>query len=64
MVSIRKSDNKICGMSRFYDINEKQNYILIGYTWIGVEYIKTGINRHNKYAMLKYAFEDLNVDRV
>jgi len=51
-------------MSRFYEISEKHNYILIGFTWIGVEFLRTGINRHNKYAMLKYAFEDLNVDRV
>ncbi len=45
-----------------YSSNHKQ--IEIGWTWIGKEYHRTGINRHSKYLLLKYAFETIKCNRV
>ena len=36
----------------------------IGGSWLGKEYRNTGLNRHAKYAMMKYAFEELNFERI
>jgi RimJ/RimL family protein N-acetyltransferase len=36
----------------------------IGGTWLGAPFRGTGINRHAKYLMLRYAFEEMGVVRV
>src|SRR5688572_18903212 len=36
----------------------------IGWSWLAPGYRSTGLNRHAKYAMMKYAFETLNFERV
>jgi N-acetyltransferase len=54
--------NEVVGSSRYYDFNEKENSILIGYTFIGRKFWGNGYNTVLKKIMLDYAFQ--NVDKV
>lgn len=59
---IDKASNKVAGSTRFYDYDEKENSILIGYTFYATEYWGKGINHAVKAMMLDYIFQF--VDRV
>lgn len=59
-----KYANSYAGCTRFYDIKKDQKTLKIGYTWYGNSFQKTGINRHCKFLMLSYAFEELEMKRV
>ena len=59
---IDKSNEKIIGSTRFYDYNENENSILIGYTFYATKYWGKGINSAVKKLMLDYIFQ--YVDRV
>jgi len=49
--------NEPVGSSRFYDYNESDNSILIGYTFIGRKYWGKGYNKVLKQLMMDYAFQ-------
>lgn len=59
-----KLKNQYAGSTRFYDINFYHKSCSLGYTWYGKDFRGTGLNRHCKYLLLKYAFEYLNLERV
>jgi RimJ/RimL family protein N-acetyltransferase len=52
--------NDVVGSSRFYDYDEKENSILIGYTFIGRKFWGSGHNKALKKLMLDYAFQFVN----
>jgi RimJ/RimL family protein N-acetyltransferase len=54
--------NEAIGTSRYYDYNEKENSILIGYTFIGRKFWGNNYNKVLKKTMLDYAFQ--YVDKV
>jgi len=54
--------NEAIGTSRYYDYNEKENSILIGYTFIGRKFWGNNYNKVLKKMMLDYAFQ--YVDKV
>jgi len=54
--------NEPIGSSRFYDYNEKDNSVLIGYTFIGRKFWSNGYNKALKKLMLDYVFQ--YVDKV
>lgn len=54
--------NEVLGSSRYYDYNETDNSILIGYTFIGAKFWGKGYNKALKKLMLDYAFQF--VDKV
>ena len=54
--------NETVGCSRYYDYNEEDNSILIGYTFIGTKFWGKGYNKSLKKLMLNYAFQF--VDKV
>lgn len=54
--------NETVGCSRYYDYNEEDNSVLIGYTFIGTTFWGTGYNKSLKKIMLDYAFQF--VDKV
>ena len=56
------STNEIVGCSRYYDCNEANNSVLIGYTFIGIKFWGKGYNKALKKIMLDYAFHF--VDKV
>ncbi|MFY7652039.1 MAG: GNAT family N-acetyltransferase [Chitinophagaceae bacterium] len=59
-----KITQKYAGSTRFYDINEKFQSLLLGYTWYGKKFQGTGINIHCKYLLLSFAFEKMQMERV
>lgn len=54
---IDKTNQKIIGSTRFYDYDEQENAILIGYTFYTTEYWGKGINHSVKKLMLDYIFQ-------
>lgn len=57
-------EGEIIGSTSYYDIDPDKLEMKIGYTWYNPAYWGQGINPVVKRLMLKYAFEDLNFDRV
>lgn len=63
--SIFDKDTKtVCGSTSYGNISFFDKRIEIGWTWLGSEYIGTGINRHAKFALLSFAFEVMKMERV
>jgi len=52
------------GSTRFYNIDVAAKSLMLGYTWYGKAYQRTGLNRHCKFLLLQYCFESLLVERV
>lgn len=63
-VTIRRSDNRVVGSTRFIDIRRPHRGLEIGWTWITPEAQRTAINTEAKYLMLKQAFEGWGALRV
>ncbi|MBL7815257.1 MAG: GNAT family N-acetyltransferase [Saprospiraceae bacterium] len=59
-----KQANLYAGSTSFYAVSNKDERIAIGATWIGKPFQRTGLNRHMKFVMMRYAFEVLNFERV
>lgn len=59
-----KQTNSYAGSTRYYDIQPIYKTLLLGYTWYGGDFQGTGLNKNCKYLLLKYAFEDLGMERV
>ncbi|MBS1746588.1 MAG: GNAT family N-acetyltransferase [Bacteroidetes bacterium] len=59
-----KKSNEYAGSTRFYDINLPFKTTQLGYTWYGKKFHGTGLNKHCKFLMLQFAFEDLELERV
>lgn len=54
--------NEVVGSSRFYDFDQNDKSVLIGYTFIGRKFWGKEYNKALKKIMLDYAFE--HVDKV
>lgn len=61
---IDKTSGKIAGSSSMGNISYHDLRLEIGWSWLGKDYRSTGINRHAKFSMMNYAFEQLNFERV
>lgn len=59
-----KLKNAYAGSSSFGAISNKDRRLEIGWTWIGKDFQRTGLNRNNKFLMLSYTFETLGFERV
>jgi len=57
-----KSSDEIAGSTRFYEFNEIDNSIFIGYTFYGTKFWGKGLNAEAKKLMLNYIFQF--VDKV
>jgi RimJ/RimL family protein N-acetyltransferase len=56
--------NKIIGTTSFYNISKPNKNTSIGYTVIGVEYLRKGYSYHSKNLMLNWCFYDMDFERV
>ncbi len=61
---IEKSTGRICGCTSLGSISFYDKRIEIGWTWLGKEFMGTGINTHAKFLLLQFAFEQLRFIRV
>ncbi|RZJ67448.1 MAG: N-acetyltransferase [Flavobacterium sp.] len=59
-----KATNRFAGSTRFYDMNFPNKSLQLGYTWYGIDFHGTGLNKHCKFLLLQYAFENLEMERV
>lgn len=59
-----KRMNEYAGSTRFYDIQLQHHTLQLGFTWYGKKFQGTGLNKHCKYLLLKFAFEQLGMKRV
>ncbi|UTX48802.1 GNAT family N-acetyltransferase [Chryseobacterium sp. MA9] len=59
---IEKATGDVLGSSRYYDFDEEDNHIFIGYTFYGTKSWGKGINPQVKKLMLDYIFQF--VDKV
>ncbi len=63
-VTVDRQSGQIAGSTRFRLIDSANRSVEIGGTWLGASFRGTGLNRHAKYLMLRYAFEEMRVIRV
>jgi len=61
---IEKSTDKIAGSMSMGNISMHDLRLEIGWSWLGKNSRGTDVNRHAKYCMMKYAFDELNFERV
>lgn len=61
---VDKASGKIAGSSSMGNISFHDLRLEIGWSWLGKDYRSTGINRHAKFSMMNYAFEELHFERV
>ena len=54
---VNKASGHVMGSTRFYDHNQEENSISIGYTFYGREYWGRGFNHSVKSLMLDYIFQ-------
>lgn len=54
--------DEVVGCSRFYDYDEKEKTILIGYTFLGRKFWGNGYNKALKKLMIDHAFQ--HVDKI
>lgn len=62
--TVRASDGKAVGSTRFIDIRHPHRALEIGWTWIATEAQRTALNTEAKFLMLRNAFEDQGAIRV
>jgi RimJ/RimL family protein N-acetyltransferase len=63
-VTVNKNTNQVVGSTRLFRVNDKDNAIEIGHTFITPEYQRSYVNSHAKFLMLRHAFETLGMVRV
>jgi RimJ/RimL family protein N-acetyltransferase len=61
---VEKSSGAVCGSTSFGNISIYDRRIEVGWSWLAESYLGSGINMHAKYALLNYAFEVLDFERV
>lgn len=59
-----KAVGKYVGSTSYGNISNINQRIEIGWTWLDKDRQRTGLNRNNKFLMLRYAFEHLQFERV
>ena len=61
---IDKKTGNILGSTSFGNISYRDKRIEIGWTWLGKDYHRTGVNDKVKFLMLQYCFENQDFLRV
>lgn len=56
--------NQVIGATSYGHIDWKEKGIEVGWTWIGADFIGSGINKNMKFLMLRHAFETMGIERL
>ncbi|HEX6332732.1 MAG TPA: GNAT family protein [Flavisolibacter sp.] len=59
-----KATGTFAGSTCIANVSNKDRRLEIGWTWLGRDFQKTGLNRHCKFLLLQYVFETLQFERV
>ncbi len=63
-VSIHNESNRVAGSTRYLNISPNDKGLEIGWTWLGVDFMRTVVNTECKLLLLRHAFETLGYVRV
>ncbi|GAB3289179.1 GNAT family N-acetyltransferase [Parahaliea aestuarii] len=55
---------RVAGSTRYLNIRPEHRGLEIGWTWLGADWQRTGVNTEAKLLLLEYAFEQLGCIRV
>jgi RimJ/RimL family protein N-acetyltransferase len=61
---IDRATGQLAGSTSYYNLVPHDQRLSIGYTWVGREFQRTGLNRAAKHLLLSYAFDHLGYERV
>lgn len=61
---IDKDSGRIAGSTSIGNISYHDLRLEIGWSWLGKEFRSSGLNRHAKFAMMRYAFGEIGFERV
>lgn len=61
---VDKATGQLAGSTSYGNISVPDKRLEIGWTWLSRDYRGTGLNRHCKFLLLRYAFEVLQMERV
>jgi len=61
---IDKESGSIAGSTSLGNISMHDKRAEIGWSWLGKAYRSSGMNKHAKFAMMRYAFENLYFERI
>lgn len=59
-----KRTQSYAGSTRYYDIQLQHLTLQLGFTWYGKAFQGTGLNKHCKFLLLQFAFEQMGMERV
>ncbi|MBI2763029.1 MAG: GNAT family N-acetyltransferase [Chloroflexi bacterium] len=62
--TIDVASGRAVGSTRFMSIVPDHRRLEIGWTWLGTQFQRSGLNREAKYLQLTHAFESLGANRV
>lgn len=63
-VTIDQASGRVSGSTRYLAIDRPNRHVEIGYTWLGKDFQRSGLNRAAKLLMLSHAFEVWGCSRV
>ncbi len=64
-IDIRDGDDgPVAGTTSYYEIHPESRSVAIGFTWLGRNWWRTGLNTEAKLLLLRRAFDDLGAVRV
>lgn len=59
-----KQTNRVAGSTRFGNIALVHKRAEIGWTWLHPDFHSSGLNKSCKFLLLRYAFEDIKLNRI
>ncbi|HLX34790.1 MAG TPA: GNAT family N-acetyltransferase [Candidatus Limnocylindrales bacterium] len=62
--TVDRSTGMAIGSSRYMSIVPEHRRLEIGWTWLGLDFHRSGANKEAKYLQLRHAFETLGANRV
>ncbi len=61
---IDKESGSLAGSTSYTNFSDRDKRVEIGWTWLGMKYQGTGLNRNCKFLLLQHAFENMGMMRV
>lgn len=61
---VEKAKGRIVGSTRYLNVREEHRSLEIGWTWLGQEWLRSGVNTEAKLLLLNHAFERQGCIRV
>lgn len=61
---LEKESREVIGCTRYFNVDEDNQRLEIGYTWYSESHQRTGVNTECKYLLLSHAFEKLDAIAV